>query len=750
MLPSYPNKMVSMRTLLVLFLVALASADLYLHNPPGSNNRNRERKDNRNNGNRLFDSQNNGKGGYAWRGDPQIKGIPDPLTYYVGSKLRVEWTNQHACGANPDIHCELVIQYACNDTMEGLRDGYPNADTCYDSTNNNNAQTGDAATCSQSDTWVARNFALNNGDGTNTIPTPINTGLNSTQLYARYVLGEQNYIEYGLHEDHVDYTSCYTTERNKGLYTSDQTLNGNTARFTRQNPNGNRRGLECPEERDYYPYWRPTPWKDLAVLVSDISYCDFYKSTSANVVAYGYCECPNPSQGNPCPITESQCNTQGFNWNQGSSQGVSAPECLYHPFNRDNHLGNSYEVDPNTGEFVTPRTGDEPSSPHYDLTIPSDMQNKQCILRVRYNMSTNDYDSHAFADSSNIPGASNSPKGVGVTSQQNCPFVSVSDVNNCAGGAQDVDCDTSSSTGDKPQCYGSFTATSTPLYNRPYINLFNKDTTAAVAAGFRLGIAINTHQTGRTFQDRSYVFNVAASPVDGTITNLGLRGRRGNIVQAYPSVEYDFVPLIARVRRGDYLHIQFHGSDFNAQKNANNGEGWQYSDRTNFVEMASRTNNYPVYHESATFFTSAQAEKFAWVEQSPTACNTTVTDDDGPNNRDNQNYYKNCGKLNMMKNRFPANARDGLVFISQNPGDYHFMSTRNNNFSNRSQKSQVTVEESESDEGLSTGAKVAIAFSVIFATGAGAAAVAIYMKKKKKGCFADKDDEDKGAYNPQL
>eukprot|EP00954_Amorphochlora_amoebiformis_P004962 390200-Amorphochlora_amoeboformis.AAC.1 len=73
-----------MRVLVLLALcVSLCVADLYMHSPPGSNNRNRERKDNRNNGNRLtylvelvvltlifsiilqFDSQNNGKGGYA-------------------------------------------------------------------------------------------------------------------------------------------------------------------------------------------------------------------------------------------------------------------------------------------------------------------------------------------------------------------------------------------------------------------------------------------------------------------------------------------------------------------------------------------------------------------------------------------------------------------------------------------------------------------------------------------------------------
>ena len=54
-----------------------------------------------------------------------------------------------------------------------------------------------------------------------------------------------------------------------GLFTADQALVGDTSLYTRQNAAGTRYGFEIPEERDYYPYWGPTPWKDIAIMVSD-------------------------------------------------------------------------------------------------------------------------------------------------------------------------------------------------------------------------------------------------------------------------------------------------------------------------------------------------------------------------------------------------------------------------------------------------------------------------------------------------
>ena len=56
-------------------------ADIYLHNPRGSNNRLDEQTRERANDNRLFDSENNERGGYN----------VGNLYYVVGSTLDIEW-----------------------------------------------------------------------------------------------------------------------------------------------------------------------------------------------------------------------------------------------------------------------------------------------------------------------------------------------------------------------------------------------------------------------------------------------------------------------------------------------------------------------------------------------------------------------------------------------------------------------------------------------------------------------------------
>ena len=68
--------------------------DVYLHNPRGNNNRCDERNNNRNNANRLFDSQNNAAGGYAITCDRQDINCYS-MNYYGGSLLPIRWTSQH-------------------------------------------------------------------------------------------------------------------------------------------------------------------------------------------------------------------------------------------------------------------------------------------------------------------------------------------------------------------------------------------------------------------------------------------------------------------------------------------------------------------------------------------------------------------------------------------------------------------------------------------------------------------------------
>ena len=72
-----------------------------------------------------------------------------------------------------------------------------------------------------------------------------------------------------------------------GLFTADRNLDGDTSIYTRQNNNGGRSGYECPEERDYYPYWHPTDWIDIAVLANKESDCKKFREESFNVKPKG-------------------------------------------------------------------------------------------------------------------------------------------------------------------------------------------------------------------------------------------------------------------------------------------------------------------------------------------------------------------------------------------------------------------------------------------------------------------------------
>jgi hypothetical protein len=172
----------------------------------------------------------------------------------------------------------VIIQYMCDEdnggATGGIRDGFHRERqnrACQDENNNNNNR--------------------NPPKRENCIKTEINGSGNSA-------------YSYGEHEPYEYYMDCYKRERNKGLFTAGQNMQDKTANrhglgaaTTRQANNGQRHGLECPEERDYYPYWHPTPWHDIVIFSSEANKvntmgqtrCKWYQTESENIKGRHYC-----------------------------------------------------------------------------------------------------------------------------------------------------------------------------------------------------------------------------------------------------------------------------------------------------------------------------------------------------------------------------------------------------------------------------------------------------------------------------
>jgi len=542
--------------LFISLVSTMVNGDTYLHNMRGSNNRLDEANRDRNNANRLFDSQNNDRGGYN----------VGSLFYYVGSVVTLEWTNQHGGGANGKTHSDLIIQYMCDSRIR---------------------------------------------DGTVTDRIP----LNDNECYLQEC---DNDLEYGRHESQLHYEKCNSRERNKGLFTADQNLKGDSAIYTRQDNNGNRYGYECPEERDYYPYWHPSPWKDIAILTDRPSRCAFYQAESQNVKDKGVCMNTITGEeiitiGNPELCTAELNNGT---WVEVGAHNIPAPECLMGPWTRDNHLGNTFGG----------------QTPRYNWTIPDDVNNR-CVLRFRYNISTDDYNGW----DPNINSTLNDSEGLKLNLTEK---------------------------------YGA---------PNPYPFITNPEVDFGI--GTNLELNVNTDQFGRTFQDRSHTFSIQPRPDNvpksAVIKNLNVRGMRGNIVQVYPSVEYDFVPNNMVVRQGEYLHYQHTGS--NTQPRNNDGQGLEGTDRSNIAFIQDGGKSYPESVSRATLFDgNGMLEMNA---RSGVLFSTLGSA---------ESKGQLGGELSELDDASPY-YNGGLVLVTSSTGTYDYLGTRNNNFSNRSQKGRLVV-----------------------------------------------------------
>jgi hypothetical protein len=379
------------------------------HNPRGSINRLNEAGD-RTNENRLFDSQANARGGYG------VNAFAEPMSFLVGSELTVDFST-HLCNDGNGA-CSVILQYYCtpNDTAADtrIRDGL-SLQTISDS-----------------------NFAE---------------------------LDETGALKYGMHES-LDYgRRCSARKRNTLLYSANRPFAGDSARFTRQNSGGTRSGFECAEERDYYPYWHPAPWKDIAVLLQNHSAaeCARFQAQSQNVVPTGHCE----PKSDTATMTDkeaawrlnnkAECETGGNNWRVTPGYGLAPPFCGVMP------SGSAFSH--------TIKLPDEPSCVGKAGTACV------CVMRLRLNVT--------------VPGADS--------------------------------------------------------------GLLKQDMTVTVA-GKPLSLALNTNHLGRTFEDRSHAFVLRARPAEvpstQRVVNLNVRGKRGNFVQTFPAVQYEFVPRHAVLEGG--------------------------------------------------------------------------------------------------------------------------------------------------------------------------------------------------------
>lgn len=556
-------------------LFVAVNADIYLHSPRGSNNRQDENTRERKNENRLFDSQNNNRGGYN---------VGSPMKYYSGSKYQIEWTNQHSCNTARS-NCELILQYMCNSDLR---------------------------------------------DGTRTDTIPDNEASSKDQ-------------QFGMHENYEHYLWCSLRERNKGLFTADQNLdNKHTAKYTRQDNQGTRYGYECAEERDYYPYWQPSPWKDIAIMTNNAKKCPYYQSESQNVKSRWGCyfsfedlkkakdqinNFPKkslPNNKEDCEKTE----VKGIKgtWKEFPAHGLPQPDCRETDLSRDNHLGNGLDGNPTV----------------YNWTLP-DIDEDKCVFRIRYNISTEDYDSWSTtAEYNGNPTKLDMSDKYGFPSEEDAK-------------------------------------------KRGFVFKGNPNVKLFAAANFELQLALDTSQYGRTFQDRSHVFSIKQRPdsLKGAVVhNLNVRGKRGNIVQVYPAVEYDFVPNNLNIMTGDYVHFQWTGSDKNPPNNA--GQGKAGTDRNNVLLLTSQLypegndvpfgpgpvfghfgNNYPSSLSNTSFLDLSKTDLIQL---------SFLKLDNADKDLNNADPYFNLEPRQVMT-----------------VGTYHYVCTRNNDFSNRDQKGRISV-----------------------------------------------------------
>jgi len=690
------------RIITLAICISVTFADCYLAYPKGSNNRLNEKSANRKNANRLFDSQNNNRGGYNvgemhdtngfdnggagpyptdaqvfdyentdWKTNAGKVQFEEP--FLENSNMKVTYTVQHGCG-NPKNNCNMVFEYTCDthpqDATGILENNYNGA--AGGSTLNNNA-----AYQADKDYTVMTGLRVQLKNGLTTA-TP-NAANNLKQVKATYQNNNQG--KDARAESEEWYALAKQRKRNKGLFTADQKLQGDDQTKTRQNPGGTRRGLEVPEERDYFPWWNPTIWRPVFIAHNSVEECEKQMRDKSVAVETKTACAPlktqvgtlnnNQLQAIVRAQTKTACTAANGQWIEQKFD-MPAPKCLKAVWSQANNLGN----------VANTPDGGLPQSIDWNIPSVAEMAKTGCYVyqttqggatqeyvrfqtRLRYNMSTMDYDPYKTNEKCN----------------------------------QDKNARVQS-----------------PVNQNPTVDIGVK------MQGLRL--ALNTAQTGRVFQDRSHVMRNLKVPTSalktklqqGSVLNVNVQGKRGNIVQTFPAVEYDFWPRRAELKVGGCLAFQWTGS--NTHNNGNPagdgqagdaGEGRGGSDRSNLIQLMDKNSSYPLpldmVSPGATNPITSVVDFFANADCYRTYTGAKVNS--GPNlqDKDCQAYLLSAGfyqkmqdvgkgnqndQLNVLLNNTPASMR-GMTVCPKKKGTYDFTCTRNNNFSNRDQKLTIVV-----------------------------------------------------------
>ncbi len=427
--------------------------------------------------------------------------------------------------------------------------------------------------------------------------------------------------------------------------------------------------------------------------------CDWYKTESQNVKGRGYCETNNANGEKPW--SKEGCEAQGSTWVETAPFNIPPPECYAAPETRDNHLGNDRSGNEVVANIEIPFGANGLNAQTGERVDDAE----RCVIRLRYNITTVD----TRACSVGATPGSKSPH----TTKEACE---------AAGGIWSAafltaayDDSTLDSTpplpGGNPKvgvgdCTGS---TGCPAGQSVLKSAAQGDDTDSI-----LELAVNTNQYGRTFQDRTHVFSILSRPPaiaeNQVIYNLNVAGKRGNIVQTYPATEYRYSPEDLTVGRSDLIHFQWTGNDNTNNNGNNNGEGTNNEDRHNIVQQSNLGLNVPgktenfgaqsvlqmfdveteINHDVSTTspFSGARPldelkKQFALAKQTGCAPSDDVNNDQ---------QTDNCEKLNR---ELPT---VDLGLLRMKPGHYKYMSSRNNNFSNRAQKGQITVLETAHEQ----------------------------------------------------